>query len=170
MKKKYFRLFSIIFGVFLILFLIVNFGLNFWLKHNLPNYIKKNSDYIITYKTLNVDTGTGNILSTGLTINNKNPDRTDKLGLQGTVDTLSISRLGIYNLIFSKKISTDDLTLNSPNLNIILPSPADEKKGKKSNPPSFKNINISDGNIQVFRSTKQKMLSVKELTNRQLLI
>ena len=104
MKKKYFRLFSIIFGVFLILFLIVNFGLNFWLKHNLPNYIKKNSDYIITYKTLNVDTGTGNILSTGLTINNKNPDRTDKLGLQGTVDTLSISRLGIYNLIFSKKI------------------------------------------------------------------
>ena len=163
MKKKYFRLFSIIFGVFLILFLIVNFGLNFWLKHNLPNYIKKNSDYIITYKTLNVDTGTGNILSTGLTINNKNPDRTDKLGLQGTVDTLSISRLGIYNLIFSKKISTDDLTLNSPNLNIILPKPADEKKGKKSNPPSFKNINISDGNIQVFRSTKQKLLSVKEL-------
>ncbi|MDP2452917.1 MULTISPECIES: hypothetical protein [unclassified Kaistella] len=163
MKKKYIRLFSIIFGILLLLFLIVNFGLNFWLKYNLPNYIKKNSDYIITYKTLDVDTGTGNIHATGITINNQNPDRTDKLGLQGTVDTLSISRLGIYDLIFSKSISTDDLTLNGPNLNIVLPKPIDEKTSKKSNTPTFKNINISEGNIQVFRPTKQKLLSVKEL-------
>lgn len=163
MKKKYIRLFSIIFGIFLILFLIVNFGLNLWLKYNLPNYIKKNSDYTITYKTLDVDTGTGNILSTGITINNQNPDRTDKLGLQGTIDTLSISRLGIYDLIFSKNINTEDLTLKNPNLNIILAKPTDEKKGKKSNLPKFKNIAITNGNIQVFRHNLQKVVAVKEL-------
>ena len=163
MKKKQIRLFSIVFGIFLLLFLIVNFGLNFWLKHNLPRYIKNNSEYIITYKTLDVDAGTGNIVATGITINNQNPDRTDKLGLQGTIDTLSISRLGIYDLIFSKNITTEDLTLKSPNLNVILAKPVDEKTGKKRNSPQFKNIAITNGNIQVFRHTKQKVLSVKEL-------
>ena len=163
MKKKYIRLFSIIFGILLLLFLIVNFGLNFWLKSNLPRYIKNNSEYIITYKTLDVDAGTGNIFSTGITVNNQNPDRTDKLGLQGTIDTLSISRLGIYDLIFSKNITTDDLTLNNPNLNVILAKPTNEKKGKKANLPKFKNIAITNGNIQVFRHTQQKILSVKAL-------
>lgn len=163
MKKKYIRLFSIIFGVFLILFFIVNFGLNFWLKYNLPNYIKKNSDYTITYKTLDVDAGTGNIHSTGITINNQNPDSTDKLGLQGTIDTLSISRLGIYDLIFSKNITTDDLTLKNPNLNVILAKPTDEKKGKKASLPKFKNISITNGNIQVFRHNLQKIVAAKEL-------
>ncbi len=163
MKKKYIRLFSIIFGILLLLFLLVNFGLNFWLKSNLPRYIKNNSEYIITYKTLDVDAGTGNIISTGVTVNNQNPDRTDKLGLQGTIDTLSISRLGIYDLIFSKSITTDDLTLRNPNLNVILAKPLDAKTGKKADPPKFKSIVITNGNIQIFRHTQQKILSVKAL-------
>lgn len=163
MKKKYIRLFSIIFGILLLLFLIVNFGLNFWLKSNLPRYIKNNSEYIITYKTLDVDAGTGKIFSTGITINNQNPDRTDKLGLQGTIDTLSISRLGIYDLIFKKNINTEDVTLKNPNLNIILAKPIDKKTDKKTNTPEFRNINIRNGNIAVFRHTKQKILSVKDL-------
>ncbi len=163
MKKKYIRLCSIIFGILLLLFLLVNFGLNFWLKSNLPRYIKNNSEYIITYKTLDVDAGTGNIISTGVTVNNQNPDRTDKLGLQGTIDTLSISRLGIYDLIFSKSITTDDLTLKNPNLNVILAKPVDAKTGKKADPPKFKSIVITNGNIQIFRHTQQKILSVKAL-------
>lgn len=163
MKKKYIRLFSIIFGILLLLFLLVNFGLNFWLKSNLPRYIKNNSEYIITYKTLDVDAGTGNIISTGVTVNSQNPDRTDKLGLQGTIDTLSISRLGIYDLIFSKSITTDDLTLKNPNLNVILAKPLDAKTGKKADPPKFKSIVITNGNIQIFRHTQQKILSVKAL-------
>ncbi len=163
MKKKYIRLFSIIFGILLLLFLIFNFGLNFWLKNNLPKYIKNNSEYIITYQSLDIDVGTGNIRSTGITINTQNPDRTDKIGLQGTVDTLAISRLGIYKLIFQNKISTENVSLKNPNLNLILAKPIDEKTGKKTNPIRFKNIEISNGNIQIFRHTKQKFLSVKEL-------
>ena len=163
MKKKRFRIFSIILGILLLLFLIVNFGLNFWLKSNLPRYIKNNSEYIITYKTLDIDAGTGNILSTGITINNQNPDRTDKLGLQGTIDSLSISRLGIYDLIFKKNFTTDKLTLKSPNLNIILAKPSEDKTGEKKKLPNFENITITNGNIQIFKSTNEKILAVKEL-------
>lgn len=163
MKNKKIRIFSIVFGILLALFLIFNFGLNFWLKKNLPNYIKNNSEYIVNYKTMDVDLGTGNILSTGISINTQNPQNQEIIGLQGTIDTLSISRLGIYDLIFNKNISTSKVTLASPNLNVILSKKKDKKTGKKDNPIEFDKIKITNGNIQVFRPTKQKILSVKDL-------
>ncbi len=163
MKNKKLRIFSIVFGILLLLVLIANFGLNFWLKNNLPNYIKKNSDYLITYKTLDVDLGTGNINSTGITINNQNPDNQNIIGLQGTIESLAISRLGIYDLIFNKSISTTDLNLRNPTLNIVLAKPNDDKKVKQANPVDVKNIDIKNGNIQVFRHTAQKYFSVNNL-------
>ena len=162
MKNKYFRIFSIVAGILLLLLLIINFGLNFWLKNNLDHYIKKNSHYIVSYKTLAVDLGTGNIKATGITINNKNPQNHEIVRFQGTVDTLSIARLGIYNAIFNQSINTSNLVLSKPNLNIILPQKKTDKKAKKQNDITVDNIKINDGNIQVFKPTKQKLLSVSD--------
>lgn len=163
MKKKHFTTFSIILGIVFLLFLILNFGLNFWLKKKLPDYIKNNSHYFITYKNLNVDLGNGNIDATGITINNKTPNNPSALGLQGTIDTLTVSRLGIYNFLFKKNISTSDFTLRNPNLNIILAKPVDNKTDKGKNVINFKNLQISNGNIKVFRHTRQKLFSVEAL-------
>lgn len=163
MRKNYLRIFAAVLGIFVLLFLVANFGLNYWLKTNLPNYLKNNSDYIISYKSLDVDLGTGNIFSTGISINSKNPQNQNVIGLQGTVDTLSISRLGIYDAIFRKRINSSDLLMKNPRLNIILAKPVDEKTGKKRNPVVFENIKISDGDIQIFRFNKQKFLSVSKL-------
>ena len=161
MKNKYFRIFSIVAGILLLLLLIINFGLNFWLKNNLDHYIKKNSHYIVSYKTLAVDLGTGNIKATGITINNKNPQNHEIVRFQGTVDTLSIARLGIYNAIFNQSINTSNLVLSKPNLNIILPQKNNDKKEKQTD-ITVDNIKINDGNIQVFKPTKQKLLSVSD--------
>ena len=163
MRKNYFKIFATVLGIFVLLFLVANFGLNYWLKTNLPNYLKNNSDYIISYKSLDVDLGTGNIFSTGISINSKNPQNQNVIGLQGTVDTLFISRLGIYDAIFRKRINSSDLLMKNPRLNIILAKPVDEKTGKKRNPVVFENIKISDGDIQIFRFNKQKFLSVNKL-------
>ena len=162
MKNKYFRIFSIVAGILLLLLLIINFGLNFWLKNNLDHYIKKNSHYIVSYKTLAVDLGTGNIKATGITINNKNPQNHEIVRFQGTVDTLSIARLGIYDAIFNQSINTSNLVLSKPNLNIILPQKNNDKKEKKQTDITVDNIKINDGNIQVFKPTKQKLLSVSD--------
>ena len=144
MKNKYFRIFSIVAGILLLLLLIINFGLNFWLKNNLDHYIKKNSHYIVSYKTLAVDLGTGNIKATGITINNKNPQNHEIVRFQGTVDTLSIARLGIYDAIFNQSINTSNLVLSKPNLNIILPQKKTDKKAKKQNDITVDNIKIND--------------------------
>ncbi|MET3034476.1 hypothetical protein ABXT08_00085 [Chryseobacterium sp. NRRL B-14859] len=161
--KKWVKRLLIGFGILAGLLLAANFGLNLWLKTRLPEYIKNNTDYKVSYKTLDVDLGTGNIFATGISVNNKDPQNTNVIGLQGTIDTLKISRLGIYDAIFNKRISSTDLLLASPNLNVILAKPVDHKTGKKRNPILFENIRINKGTIAIFRPTKQKLLSVQEL-------
>lgn len=161
--KKWVKRLLISFGILAGIILAANFGLNYWLKTQLPEYIKKNTDYKVSYKTLDVDLGTGNILSTGISVNSKNPQNTNVIGLQGTIDTLKISRFGIYDAIFNKRISSSDLLLAKPNLNVILAKPVDRKTGKKRNPFLFENIRINDGSIAIFRDTKQKFLSVQQL-------
>lgn len=161
--KKWVKRLLISFGILAGILLAANFGLNLWLKTQLPEYIKKNTNYKVSYKTLDVDLGTGNIFATGITVNSKDPQNTDVIGLQGTIDTLKISRFGIYDALFNKRISSSDLLLAKPVLNIILAKPIDRKTGKKRNPVSFENIRINEGKIAVFRYTKQKFLSVQQL-------
>jgi len=163
MEKKYLKIFSIVLGVLFLMLLFGNFGLNFWLKNNLPNYVKNNSDYLISYKTMDVHLGTGNIVATGISINNKNPQNSKVLGLQGTVDSLNISRLEIYDAIFNKKFSTSSLILKNPHLDIILPKPRDKKDNLAKKPLVMDLLKINSGNISIFRHTKQKFLSVKDL-------
>nr|WP_315027499.1 hypothetical protein [uncultured Chryseobacterium sp.] len=161
--KKWVKKLLIGFGILAGLVLAANFGLNLWLKTQLPDFIKNKTDYKVSYKTLDVDLGTGNIMATGISVNSKDPQNTNVIGLQGTIDTLNISRFGIYDAIFNKKISSSDLLLAKPNLNVILARPVDRKTGKKRNPVLFKNIRINDGSIAIFRHTKQKFLSVQHL-------
>ncbi|MNU12804.1 hypothetical protein D3C71_08350 [compost metagenome] len=163
MKKPWVKKLLIGLGIIFGLVLIANFGLNIWLKTQLPNYIKKNTAYKVSYKSLDVDLGTGNIFATGITVNNKDPKNTNVIGLQGTIDTLKISRFGIYDALFNKTISSSDLLLSKPNLNIILAKPVDKKTGKKRNPVNFENIRINKGTINVFKYTKQKFVGVDEL-------
>ncbi|REC46064.1 hypothetical protein [Chryseobacterium sp. 5_R23647] len=163
MKKPWVKKLLIGLGIIFGLVLIANFGLNIWLKTQLPNYIKKNTAYKVSYKSLDVDLGTGNIFASGITVNNKDPQNINVIGLQGTIDTLKISRFGIYDALFNKTISSSDLLLSKPNLNIILAKPVDKKTGKKRNPVNFENIRINKGTINVFKYTKQKFVGVNEL-------
>ncbi|REC75378.1 hypothetical protein DRF60_15725 [Chryseobacterium elymi] len=161
--KKWVKKLLISLGILLLILLSANFGLNIWLKTQLPEYIKNNTDYQVSYKKLDVDLGSGNIFVSGITVNSKDPQNTNVIGLQGTIDTLKISRLGIYDAVFNKRISSSNLLLAKPNLNISLAKPVDRKTGKKQNPVLFENIRINKGVINIFKHTKQKFLSVQEL-------
>ncbi len=163
MKKNYLKNFSIFLGILFLILLLGNFALNFWLQNKLPDYVKNNSDYLISYQTLDVHLGTGNIIATGISVNNKNPQNLEKLGLQGTVDTLSISRFGIFDVVFNKELSTSKVFVANPKLNIILPESDKSKLKKKQNPLNLEELKITNGYISVFRATKQKFFSVKNL-------
>lgn len=163
MKKPWVKKLFLFLGIFFGLILLVNFGLNIWLKTQLPAYIKDNTDYKVSYKKLEISLGTGDIFASEIKVKSKNPNNTQVIGLDGTIDTLKISRFGIYDAIFHKKISSTDLLLVKPNLKITLADAVDKKTGKKKNPVSFENIKIKKGLITVFKPTKEKFLSVENL-------
>lgn len=161
-KNKFLKRGLIILGVLAFVILIANFGLNLWLKYKLPDYVRNNSDYKISYKTLDVDLGTGNIFASGITVNSKNPDNRQKLGLQGTIDTLKVNRFGIVDAVFNKEITTSGVDLIRPNLNVIL---ADRKKNgqKKQTDINLDYLKIKDGNIDIYKDVSRKFVSVKNL-------
>ena len=163
MKKVYLKILSITLGIIFLVILIANFGMNFWLKYQLPGFIKNNTEYKISYQKLEVNLGTGAIFATGISVNNKNPQNQAVIGFQGTVDTLSVSRIGIYDIFVNKRFNANNLMLNKPNLNIILPKPSNKKTRKGKNPFVLENINITKGNLKIFRHDKQKLLSVNDL-------
>ena len=163
MKKIYLKVLSIALGIIFLIILVANFGMNFWLKYQLPNFIKNNTNYRISYQKLEVNLGTGAIFTTGISINNKNPKNQAVIGFQGTIDTLSVSRIGIYDILVNKRFNANDLVLKSPNLNINLPKPPKEKPKKGKNPFLLENINITNGNLRIFRPDQQKLLSVNQL-------
>ncbi|ACU08937.1 hypothetical protein FIC_02507 [Flavobacteriaceae bacterium 3519-10] len=163
MKKKYLRPLSIFVAVVVLITLVLNFGANFWLRNNLSGYIKKNSNYNVKYSSLEVDMFTGRISAAGISVRSKNSGDQNTIGLEGSIDTLSVSRLGIYDVLFNKTISSNNLLLVKPDLKITLAKPVDDKTKKKRNPVLFKNLKISNGNITVLRHTKQKFLEVKDL-------
>ena len=161
MKSKWFKRFGIAFGVLFLIILAANFAVNFWLKNQLPSYLKKNTDYVINYKNLEVDLGTGNIFVSGISINNKQPNNSKIIRIQGTVDTLRINRIGIVSYLFSKELSTDYINLTNPSLKIILAEPKDKKKNKETIPIDSDHITIKNGNIDVLKYTEEVIFSVK---------
>lgn len=163
MKNIWVKRLVYLLGILILLLVLANFGLNIWLKYKLPDYLKNKTDYIVQFKNLNVELGTGNISATDISLNSKNPLNTDVIGLKGTIEKLSISRFAMYDLLYHKRISSKDIVLSKPNLSIILATPKEQKTGKKRNPVKFENITIDDGNIVIYQANKQKFFSVKNL-------
>ena len=166
MNKKWIRYGGITLGILLILLIIGNFGLNFWLKNNLPDYIKNKTEYNITYKDIDVDLFTGNVSSTGITIQNKDEKNDSILRLKGSIGSFQVSRFGIYDALFNKEINASRLSLIKPDLKIILPDPKKQKKQKKKKDASipFDNLEITDGNIAIYKSNNSKIFSANGLT------
>lgn len=149
-------------GIFALVIILANFLLNLLLNYYLPRYIKNNTDYKVDYQSLNVDLGTGDITATDFKISSLKTDNQSVIGLDGTLDTLHISRFGIYDAIFNKEINSSKVLLANPKLKVTLPKPKEENKDKKQ-PIEFDRIKITNGEITILKHTKELFLSVKDL-------
>lgn len=145
-------------------FMVVILGFRYWLKNNLPQYIQEETPYNVTYKDLKISFLHGDITASHVKISSKNTDNHSVVGLDGTVDTIYISNLGIYDALINKTVNSNEIRLNQPNLKITLIK-ADEKKiRKKKSPIVFENVEIRDGNIEIERNNHSPFLKIKKLS------
>lgn len=163
MKKKITQRIIIILCVLALGFVVVNFGINFYLQQKLPSLVKNNTSYRVDYSSMKVDVFTGEIQVHDFKIATKNPNDLNVIRLQGTIKELRISRFGIWDAVFNKKINSSDVDLMAPVLQIRLAKPVDDKTGKARNPVVFRNIGIQEGTVEILRHTGQKFMFVHDL-------
>ena len=161
--KKTLKVTGIVLGCILLLILILNIGFTLWLKYQLPDYIKNKTPYAITYKTLNVEILSGSISADDILIKSKNPNDKKVLAIDGFVDGLNISRLGIIDLIKNKKINTNSIRLTNPRLKIRLAQKKMKDSVKEPMPFLIRNIDITKGNIDVINPDDSRAFSAKNL-------
>jgi len=161
--KKTLKVTGIVLGSILLLILIVNVGFTLWLKYQLPDYIKNKTPYAITYKTLNVEILSGSISADDILIKSKNPNDKKVLAIDGFVDGLNVSRLGIIDLIKNKKINTNSIRLTNPRLKIRLAQKKTKDSVKEPMPFLIRNIDITKGNIDVINPDDSRAFSAKNL-------
>lgn len=163
MIKKRLKIFTIIIVGILFLFLLAFFGFNFWLRYKFPDYIKNKTPYQISYKSLNVEILSGNIYATEIFIKSKNPFDKKVLGIDGKIKNLFVGRLGLIDLIKNKQINTNSLKLENPELIIHLPESKNKASAKNQNTISFKNLDITNGNVAIFKPDQIQFFSAKNL-------
>lgn len=113
---------KITFGIIacLALLLLVNFGLNFWLTHQLPKVIKENNEtaYHINYDKLTVDLFPANIYITKVVVVPKTMPKNsvDKIGVYATTASITITNFNIWHFLFNDKIKAKSITIDKPNV------------------------------------------------------
>ncbi len=158
------------------IFVLLNFGLNYWITSKLPQIINKANDspYKITYKDIDVSIFTRNIEATDIVVVPKASFVSDKnkKGLYGSVRIAQVSGINLMDLIFSDRIKARTLRVVNPEITFIK---GPTEKGKKRRTlrdevvaPFSSIVHVSDiilenGNIRMFSMNKTPLLEAKNL-------
>jgi hypothetical protein len=102
--------------IFIAVVVLLAIGVNFWVKHQLPVLINRQSEsYTITYKDMDIDVLSGNVIATQVIIVPKNATESKiRKGIYATAQKLEIKQFKILSVLFSDRISARSLTLSKP--------------------------------------------------------
>lgn len=115
--KWYWKLLIVI-GSLLALVVLLNIGLNFWIKYQLPKIINKKNDsaYFITYKNINVSLLSSTIKADEIVIVPKASlkDSITKAGIYGNVHSLEINNFKLWSFLVSDKLKARSIIIDQP--------------------------------------------------------
>jgi hypothetical protein len=108
------------FGSLLLLAVMIDVGLNIWVKSQLPKIINKENDsaYHITYKNLDVSIWSGYIKMDDIVILPKTAlkDSLNKAGIYAKVKAVEVRNFKVWSLLFSDKLKAKSITVEQPNI------------------------------------------------------
>lgn len=159
-------------GTLIVLLVLLNIGLNIWVNTKLPKIINRENDseYLITYKSLNVSLLTSNITANEIVVVPKSAlkDSINKAGIYGKVKAIEIKNFKTWDLIFNDKIRAQSITVEEPR--VIFYKKEDNENIRNSVVKPFEKIvTVSDiflthGDLKVFDvGKKNSALSVANI-------
>lgn len=104
----------------LILLVIINVGLNFWLNKKLPIIIsdKNPTSYTIAYSDLQIDLLSKKIKASKLTIapKTKQVESGKKLNIYSTIESIEISGFNVWDILFNDRIKANSISITAPKI------------------------------------------------------
>ena len=157
----------------LILFaILLDIGLNIWVKSHLPKIInnKNDSAYYITYKNMDVSFWSGYIIANEVVIVPKAvlKDSITKAGIYAKVKSVEVRQFKVWSLLFHDKLKAKSITVEHPNV-ILYQKNSKENVKNSVVAPFEKIITVTDiylnhGDIKIINIKNNKaVLSVTDL-------
>lgn len=168
----------IVFVGFLLLALLINWGLNIWVNTQLPKIISEKNQtlYSITYDKLEVSLLSRNIKASHINVVPKASmkDTINKAGIYSKIESLEITDFSIWSVLFSDKIKAHSIIVNHPEVVLY-------KKNRRAvnNTKNIRNdvvepfqkliivsnVNLNNGDFKiVYVKDNTPVLSVKNVT------
>lgn len=103
---------------FLFFVILLNFGINFWIKKQLPKIIheKNKTAYNIHYEKIEISLWTRNIYAETVLVHPKNQleNSTNKTGIYSKIESITIKHFNIWDLAFRDIIQAESIIINKP--------------------------------------------------------
>lgn len=104
----------------IVLVLLFNFGLNFWVNKQLPKIIseKNTTAYNISYDDLQIDLLSKNIKASKINISPKREknDSIKKLGIYSKIASIEIIEFKVWDILFNNRIKANNIIINNPQI------------------------------------------------------
>ncbi|PXY44849.1 hypothetical protein [Flavobacterium hydrophilum] len=155
--------------------ILLNIGLNYWIKKQLPIIIheKNKTPYNINYEKIEVSLWSRNIYASTLLVNPKNEPKDSKNGLFSKIESITIKHFNIWDLAFNDIIQAESIIINKPR--VILYKKGEKLINDRKNinkqiiDPfrkiiSVSNIYLNDGTVDVVSLNNNiPILSIKKI-------
>lgn len=157
-------------GIFLVLLIIANYSISYWISQKLPQIIQSDNDmpYNISYRDLDIDLLGGNLTVLNAALSPKNTTGTPiKSGAFGQIDKIKIESFNLWQLLKNNKIKVKHVVIEKPE---ILLYPKEDKYQVKGNlVKPFKNtvftetIELIDGKFTLLDTTDKIKLKAHNI-------
>ncbi|WP_308992350.1 DUF748 domain-containing protein [Mariniflexile litorale] len=160
-KKKNIKVILFLVFIFLIGFIV----LHLWAKNYIDNFLKQKAPepYAISYSDLDINILTGSVALQNASLKIKDTDTLEN-NSNLKLESLQLSGISYWDLLFNEKLSINNIHLKNPKLNHY---PYEQTSSKKTasttNKKSIKTINIQELTIKngSFNSMQQTADSIK---------
>ena len=156
-------------GGFLLFLLILNFGINFWIKAKLPTIIQERNDtaYNFDYEKLSFSIFSNSLSAKGISITPKT-DFHEKAPIDFTANVEEIRVVGVnfYQLLKNKNLSALSIKINGPKVIYYKPLEKDTTQSSSQLGTVIKvsDFQINDAYFQTFETDrKTKVSDIKNL-------
>lgn len=162
-KKIHWKKIGKIAGITLAVLVLLNFGINYFIKQKLPKIIEDQNDtaYDFKYADLSYSIWNSSVQITGVDVHPKKGSNIKKdIDFYGTVEGIKVTGVNFFKLLSTKNLDAYTIYIQKPEITVLEPVVKDtvKSKSKLSQVIDINQISIQNAHLTYLNNDAQKKL------------